>query len=114
MKIVRAEGHGRRHSTHRLGGLELDRQKREARIHGRAVPLRAKEFDLLVAFVENRDVVLGRARLLESVWGYTIPGTTRTVDVHVNHLRKKLAGSGVTIETLRGVGYRLVERSDAC
>jgi DNA-binding response OmpR family regulator len=53
-------------------------------------------------------MVLSREQLLELAWGYDYPGQTRTVDVHIGHLRKKLAGSRVKIETVTGVGYKLV------
>ena len=62
---------------------------------------------LLAAFARNPGIVLSREKLLEIVWGYDYYGETRTVDVHVNHLRNKIAGSGVDIETLRGTGYKL-------
>jgi two-component system alkaline phosphatase synthesis response regulator PhoP len=90
------------------GSLTVDRPRREARAGDRVLELRAKEFDLLVAFVEHAGLVLSREQILEEVWGYDVPGETRTVDVHVNHLRRRLAGAGVSIETLRGVGYKLV------
>jgi DNA-binding response OmpR family regulator len=69
--------------------------------------LRTKEFSLLATFAQNQGIVLSREKLLELVWGFDYFGETRTVDVHVNHLREKLAGSGVNIETLRGTGYKL-------
>ena len=53
--------------------------------------------------------MLTREQLLETVWGYDFLGESRTVDVHITHLREKIAGAGVVIETVRGVGYRLVE-----
>lgn len=95
----------------RLPAPELDAIRREIRIDGRDVPMRAKEFALLLAFLEHEGETLDRARLLEIVWGYQIAGTTRTVDVHVNHLRQKIAGSCLVIETKRGAGYRLVMRA---
>jgi DNA-binding response OmpR family regulator len=58
--------------------------------------------------VEHRGYVLSRERLLELAWGFDYYGQTRTVDVHIGHLRKKLAGSSVQIETVTGVGYKLV------
>ena len=76
---------------------------------GDELTLRTKEFDLLVAFVENPGIALTRDQLLGSVWGYDFAGETRTVDVHVQHLRSKLNNAKVQIETLRGVGYKLVE-----
>lgn len=90
------------------GCLVADRARREVRAGDAPVHLRAKEFDLLVTFLEHPGLVLTREQLLADVWGYTIPGQTRTVDVHVNHLRQRLAGTGVEIATLRGVGYKLV------
>ncbi|MGH2584844.1 MAG: winged helix-turn-helix domain-containing protein [Dehalococcoidia bacterium] len=96
----------------RLGRLELNRAARWARIDGQAVRLRTKEFDLLAALVEHAGVVLGRGQLLLMAWGYGVPVVTRTIDVHVHHLRIKLKGSGLCIETLRGAGYRLVQRTD--
>jgi DNA-binding response OmpR family regulator len=57
---------------------------------------------------QNLEIVLSRDQLLENVWGYEYAGETRTVDVHVNHLRDKLAGSEAEIETVWGVGYKLV------
>ena len=65
----------------RLGGVELDPERREGRLNGRVIVLRAKEFDLLRAFIEHAGTPLSRERLLSLVWGYEIPGKTRTVDV---------------------------------
>ena len=76
-------------------------------VDGRPVDLRAKEFDLLLALAENREIVLSREKLLDLVWGFDFDGQTRTVDVHVANLRHKLAGSTAQIETVWGVGYKL-------
>lgn len=78
-------------------------------VHGEPVRLRTREFDLLQAFMENAGIVLTREQLLDQVWGYDFYGESRTVDVHMTRLRDKIAGSGAAIETVRGVGYRLVE-----
>ena len=96
--------------TQRLtaGDLTLDLDRREVSVSGRPIQLRAKEFDLLAAMVQNPRIVFTRERLLELVWGYDFPGETRTVDVHVAHLRKKLAGTQTEIETVTGVGYKLI------
>jgi DNA-binding response OmpR family regulator len=108
--ILRRSETGKRQQTAMtVGNLAVDKARREARISERDLDLRTKEFDLLVAFVENAGIVLTREQLLESVWGYEYAGETRTVDVHVQHLRSKLNGASVSIETLRGVGYKLVE-----
>lgn len=91
-----------------LGDLSIDPPRREVRIKSELVPVRTQEFDLLLAFVEHKGLVLKREQLLKLAWDYDFYGQTRTVDVHVAHLRKKLAGSSVKIETVTGVGYKLV------
>ncbi|MDA8216983.1 MAG: response regulator transcription factor [Dehalococcoidales bacterium] len=106
--LRRYEAGQRPSSVLELGNLRLDLARREARVAGKGVSLRTKEFDLLTAFMRNRGIVLTRDQLLEMVWGYDFLGESRTVDVHITHLRDKIAGSGVAIETVRGVGYRLV------
>jgi DNA-binding response OmpR family regulator len=111
--LRRADGADRAGSVIAVGPLTIDKRKREARIGASELSLRAKEFDLLTAFAENFGIVLSREQLLDSVWGYEFYGETRTVDVHVQHLRAKLASSGITIVTLRGVGYKLVEDQSA-
>jgi len=111
--LRRYESGQRAGPTLRLGPLTVDKQRREARAGDKELALRTKEFDLLVAFLENAGIVLSREQLLDLVWGYEFYGETRTVDVHVQHLRQKLAGSGVGIQTMRGVGYKLVEETVA-
>jgi DNA-binding response OmpR family regulator len=86
----------------------MDPRRREATVNDRRLDLRAREFDLLVALARDPGVVLTRDALLEDVWGTDFPGETRTVDVHVAEVRKKLADDGPQIETLRGIGYRIV------
>jgi DNA-binding response OmpR family regulator len=94
----------------RAGKLEVDLERHEVR-HGQAkVQLRPKEFDLLALLSRHPGRVFQRSELLDLVWGYDFPGYTRTVDVHVQQLREKLAAGGVTdpsIQTVWGVGYRL-------
>jgi DNA-binding response OmpR family regulator len=91
-----------------LSDLVVDPARREVTVAGKPVELRAKEFDLLFVLAENRGLVLSRDKLLELAWGYDFAGQTRTVDVHVAHLRDKLTGGHVQIETVWGVGYKLV------
>ena len=92
-----------------VGDVTIDPARREVVVAGEAVGLRAKEFDLLLAFAENRELVLSRDQLLNLVWGFHFMGETRTIDVHVAHLRKHLSHStSVRIETVTGVGYKLV------
>jgi DNA-binding response OmpR family regulator len=98
--------------TVRVGALSVDRPRREARVGERDLTLRPKEFDLLATLADNAGIVLTREQLLDLVWGYDFYGETRTVDVHVQHLRQKLADSGVAIQTVRGIGYKLVEEPD--
>jgi DNA-binding response OmpR family regulator len=91
-----------------LGNTRLDFARHEVSIDNRIVELRAKEFDLLKVLAQNIGLVLDRDRLLNLVWGYEYFGDTRTVDVHVAHLRDKLEGSSAQIQTVRGTGYKLI------
>lgn len=90
-----------------LGDLRLDPARHEVHVGDRPVHLRAKEFELLEAFIRQPGVVLSRDDLLQRVWGFAFPGETRTVDVHVKQLRDKLEGMSARIETVWGVGYKL-------
>ncbi len=92
----------------RLGDLTIDPARREVTVAGQPVDLRTKEFDCLQTLAEHKGIVLSREKLLELAWGYDFAGQTRTVDVHVAHLRKKLNHSTAQIETVTGVGYKLV------
>jgi DNA-binding response OmpR family regulator len=89
------------------GLIELRRDERDVTVDGEGVELTSKEFDLLACFLEHPGIVLSRERLLDLVWGMTYPGGTRTVDVHVAQLRRKI-GSPESIRTVRGSGYKLV------
>ncbi|MFI5258111.1 MAG: response regulator transcription factor [Candidatus Limnocylindrales bacterium] len=91
-----------------VGNLRIDPRRREAVVGDRSLDLRAREFDLLAALARDPGVVLSRDALLEDVWGTDFPGETRTVDVHVAEVRKKLGDDGPQVETVRGIGYRLV------
>lgn len=91
-----------------LGDLTIDPARREIRLASRTLDLRAQEFDLLLTLAEHRGLVLSREQLLQKAWGFDFYGQTRTVDVHIAHLRKKLEGGTVKIETVTGVGYKLV------
>jgi DNA-binding response OmpR family regulator len=90
-----------------LGDVTLNRETHDVTIAGTAVELTAKEFDLLAYFLSNPGAVLSRDVLLDRVWGVSYPGGTRTVDVHVAQLRRKL-GRPNLIRTLRGSGYKAV------
>jgi DNA-binding response OmpR family regulator len=91
-----------------IGDLTIDPASREVRLASRTLELRAQEFDLLLTLAEHRGQVLSREQLLQKAWGFDFYGQTRTVDVHIAHLRKKLEGDSVKIETVTGVGYKLV------
>jgi DNA-binding response OmpR family regulator len=97
------------HTVLRLGSLEIDPERREVRVAGQETSLRTKEFELLLALAKRPGFVFSRDQLLEHVWGYSFGGGSRTVDVHVARLRDKLENSGVCIETVWNVGYKLVE-----
>lgn len=90
-----------------IENLVINPERRLVTVDNVPVDLRMKEFDLLMALAENRGVVFTRERLLDVVWGFDFAGETRTVDVHVAHLRHKLNGMRATIETVWGVGYKL-------
>jgi DNA-binding response OmpR family regulator len=88
-----------------LGPVTLARGSREVRVHGREIELTQREFDLLDYLLRHPGQVVTRDQLLESVWGFVSPGATRTVEVHVAQLRKKLGQPGL-IRTVRGLGYK--------
>lgn len=91
-----------------LGDLTVDPARREVRLASRILNLRTQEFDLLLTLAEHRGLVLSREQILQKAWGFDFYGQTRTVDVHIAHLRKKLEESSVKIETVTGVGYKLL------
>jgi DNA-binding response OmpR family regulator len=96
--------------TLELDSIVLDRDAREVTVDGTGLELTAKEFDLLGCLMQNPGIVLSRDTLLDRVWGMDFPGGTRTVDVHVAQLRRKL-GRPELIRTVRGAGYKLVKPS---
>jgi len=110
MKAIlrRSEPQEGREKTVALGDVVLDRESHDVTVAGRPVELTAKEFDLLAYFMANPGVVVSRDLLLERVWGQEYPGGTRTVDVHVAQVRRKLDRPDL-IRTLRGTGYKAVE-----
>lgn len=92
------------------GNLKLNLTKHEVKINDKKVDLTLKEFELLKLLLKNRGKVLSRNFLLDEIWGYEYYGETRTVDVHIRYLRKKLEEAGADekyIETIRGVGYKI-------
>ena len=97
----------------RHGDLTINAGKREVHVAEEEIRLAPKEFDLLWELLDHRGIVLTRDQLLERVWGYTFAGDTRTVDVHVRQIRRKL-GDASPIVTVWGVGYKVAsERAPA-
>jgi DNA-binding response OmpR family regulator len=94
------------------GDLSIDAGRREVHVGEEEIQLAPKEFDLLWELLDHRGLVLTRDQLLERVWGYTFAGDTRTVDVHVRQLRRKL-GDASPIVTVWGVGYKVSPARDA-
>jgi len=90
-----------------VGDLAVDPARREARLGGRTLDLRTQEFDLLLTLAGQPGRVFTREQLLQQAWGFDFYGQTRTVDVHIAHLRKKMEAGAVKIETVTGVGYKL-------
>jgi two-component system OmpR family response regulator len=94
----------------KIGNLEIDIARHRASLSGAVLELSPKEFDLLVFLVKNRGLVFSREQLLEKVWGYDYAGDSRTVDVHIRWLRKKIEtdpGHPKRLVTVRGTGYKL-------
>ena len=89
-----------------LGDLYVNPTRHIVRVGKEPVSLTLKEFELLCLLLEHQGVVFTRDRLLNHIWGYAFDGESRTVDVHVRHLRQKLGECGKYIETVRGIGYR--------
>lgn len=115
LRRVRKEGGREADEVSRLfhGDLTIDLAKFEVTVRGRRLELTPKEFELLHLFVANPGKVFSRDALLEKIWGYDYYGDTRTVDVHIRHLRQKVEpdpANPCLIETVRGVGYRLREQ----
>jgi DNA-binding response OmpR family regulator len=95
-----------------VADVHVDPARREVRVAGRPVQLRGQEFELLLALARNEGRVMTREALLSRAWGYDYLGESRTVDVHVAWLREKLKGAAVQIQSVRGVGYKLVGPQD--
>ncbi len=107
--LRRAGGEEKAEEILRYGDMRLDLNKHTVFTKDKQVDLTPMEFNLLHVLVKKKGHVLNRNFLLETVWGYEYFGTTRTVDVHVGRLREKLGPLGDKIETVEGVGYRLID-----
>lgn len=95
---------------YRVGSLYVSPAKHLVQVDEKSITLTYKEFEMLIYFLENMDMVLTRDKILSKIWGYNFDGETRTVDVHVRTLRQKLGSAGDIIETIRGVGYKISSR----
>lgn len=98
-----------------VGDLKIYPEKYEVLLNGESIPLRPKEFEVLLYLVQRPGVVVTRDDLMNIVWGFDYIGGQRTVDVHVSSLRKKLEMNqqSVQIDSIRGVGYKLVAQASA-
>ncbi|MBQ8742474.1 MAG: response regulator transcription factor [Clostridia bacterium] len=94
-----------------IGGIRLDVGTHKVLSEGKEVTLTLKEFNLLKLLISSHGAVLTRDLILDKIWGYDFDGETRTVDVHIRTLRSKLGSTGDMIETVRGVGYRIIEKN---
>jgi DNA-binding response OmpR family regulator len=97
-------------AAYQYGPLSLDRSRFETVVDGVTIDLTTKEFGLLEAFIRNRGRVLTRDYLLNTVWGTAEIGTTRTIDVHVRHLREKIPLLAEAVVTIKNMGYKLREK----
>lgn len=91
----------------RCKNIELDENRHTVLVDGAEVELTYKEYEILKHLIRNKDIVLSRDRLMEIVWGYNFEQGNRTVDVHIQSLRKKLGSAGEHIKTIRNVGYKV-------
>ena len=87
--------------------VELNAEKHTVRVNDNTITLTYKEFELLQLLMENEDIVLNRDRIISAVWGTDFECETRTVDMHIKTLRKKLGANGNIIKTVRGIGYKV-------
>ncbi len=90
-----------------VGQIQMDTARRLVTVEGKSCDLTYKEYELLRLFLSNPNVALNRDLLMEKVWGYDYDGSTRTLDMHIKTLRRKLGKSGEHIRTVRNVGYKL-------
>ncbi len=87
--------------------IEIDEQKHVVFVDSRDVELTYKEYEMLKLLIINKDIVLTREKIMEKIWGYDFEQGNRTVDVHIQSLRKKLGNAGECIKTIRNVGYKI-------
>ena len=105
--ILRRSGNGNSDDKIKVGPILIDSENYEAFRNGEKIILTLKEYELLKALASSPGRVLSRDFLLDRIWGHEYFGETRTVDVHIRHIRQKLGDDAAMIETVRGVGYKL-------
>jgi len=108
--VLRRSGQNGEEQKLTRGELTIDVERHEVRLNDMEVELSMKEFQLLKTLAENRGVVMTRDKLLDQIWGIDYDGETRTVDVHIRYLRRKLGeeeGESKYIRTVRGRGYKM-------
>lgn len=104
--LRRTEG-SKKEKEYNIGSLFVNIDKHIVKVEGEEISLTLKEFELLSLLLENRNIVLTRDKILETIWGYNFDRETRTVDVHIRTLRAKLKVAGNLINTVRGIGYKI-------
>jgi two-component system alkaline phosphatase synthesis response regulator PhoP len=100
-----------KNQTINVDDLHINEDRHEVSINGKTVELTLKEFDLISFLAKNRGIVFTRDQLLDKVWGIDYAGETRTVDVHIRYLRRKLGldeNEDKYIQTIRGKGYKMI------
>ena len=102
----RMNGEEKKKETLSSGDINMDVTSHRVYLGDREISLTQKEYALLEYFLTHKGIALSRDKLLTEVWGYNYVGETRTVDVHIRHLREKLGSEGDKIETVKGLGYR--------
>lgn len=99
-------------TEYEIGDLYVSPKKHKVKVAGEWVSLTRKEFEMLCCLLENKNIVLTRDQLLNKIWGYSFDGESRTVDVHIRTLRRKLGDAGKIIKTVRGIGYMISDEPD--
>jgi two-component system response regulator RegX3 len=96
----------------KVGNIEIDIGKYEAKVNDKQINLRPREFELLYALCENKGNLMSREQIFDEIWGYTFIGNSKTLDVHIQRIREKIEKNPKDpkkLITVRGVGYKLVE-----
>lgn len=109
--VLRRSSNSSESDEYSISGISLNVKSHVVTVNSVQVLLTLKEFELLKMLMTSRGNVLTRDLILEKIWGYDFDGETRTVDVHIRTLRSKLGSAGDLIETVRGVGYRIIDKS---